>query len=346
MRNKVLVTGASGFIGSHLVDALRAEDIPVRALVRREDDLSFLRGSDAELAFGDLKDPASLQAAVADVDLVYHLAAISRHDANVPDAEYRAVNVEGTRSLLDAAHAAGARRVVFTGTIEAVGTSRDGKPLTEETPQRPRNIYGVSKLEAENIVRAYGREHSMATVVVRPPMIYGGRELILFQRLFRVIGKGVYPLIGTETVLTEFCYVKNQVQGIRLAAERGQTGEVYFISDDRSYSIEEIIRTIADVMDTKVWTPHIPVPMAMAIGLVFEGLSKFLRFYPFLIQQTGRPPFSRKTVEWVSESRLYVDISKVRRELGYRPHYSLEEGLQETVSWYREHGYLVSGRKL
>ncbi len=344
MSKTVLVTGAAGFIGSHLVDVLRADGVPVRAMVRPEDDRSFLRGSTAETVFGDLKDPESLRAAVTGVDLIYHLAAISRYDAGVADAEYRSVNLEGTRHLLDAARAAGVRRLLFTGTIEAVGTSRDGRPLTEASPQHPRNIYGKTKLEAERIVRSFGKEHGMETVVVRPPMTYGGRELILLQRLFRVIQKGIYPLIGTETVLTEFCYVKNQVHGLRLAADRGRSGEVYFISDDRSYPIEEIIRTIADTMGTGVWTPHIPVPAAMAIGLAFEGVSKVLRFYPFLIPQTGRPPFSRKTVEWTAKSRLYVDISKARKELDYHPPYSLREGVHETVSWYRENGLLPGAR--
>jgi UDP-glucose 4-epimerase len=302
-----------------------------------------------ERVYGDLKDPSSLRDAVRSVDTLYHLAAVARHDANVPDREYQAVNVDGTRHVLDAARAAGVGRVLYTGTIEAVGTSRDGSPLTEEMPQHPRNIYGRSKLEAENLVRHYWVQHGMKTVVVRPPMTYGGRELILLQRLFRIVGKGVYPLIGSGTALTEFCYVKNQVQGIRLAAERGAPGEVYFISDERSYSIAEIVGTIAKQMGTRVWTPHLPIAIAFGLGLVFEALSRILPFYPFRIPQTGRPPFSRRTVEWTSSSRLYVDISKARSELGYQPRYTLETGVAETVSWYREQGYLPqrpSGRPM
>ncbi len=335
----VLVTGAAGFIGSHLVDSLLADGISVRAMIRRNEDDSFLNTA-AQKVYGDLTDPSSLRTAAEGMDTIYHLAAISRHDANVPDAEYQAVNVLGTHHLLDAARDAGVKRFLYTATIEAVGISRDGNPLTEESPQNPGNIYGQTKLDAEKLTLSYGTEHALETVVVRPPMIYGERELILFQRLFRIIEKGVYLLIGSGTALTEFCYVKNQVQGIRLAATRGRPGEVYFISDERSYSIEEIIRAIADEMGTRVWTPHIPIPVAKAMGLVFEGLSKILPFYPFRIPQTGRPPFSRKTVKWTSSSRLYVDISKARQELGYTPQYSLQAGIRETVAWYRLHGYL------
>ncbi len=340
MHHKALVTGANGFIGSHLVESLCADGIPVRALVLPGSDASNLAGTPAELVEGDIRQPDSLRVAMRDVDVVFHLAAISRHDANISDEEYFRINVEGTRNVLDAARAAGVRRVLFTATIEAVGTSKDGAPLTEETPQCPRNVYGRSKLEAENLVREYCRSTGFDTVVVRPPMIYGPRDVILCVRLFGIIRKGIYPLIGDGRALTEFCYVKNQVHGLRLAAERGRPGEVYFISDERSYTIEEIVRAIADVMGVKVLTPHMPVPFALAVGLGFEILSKVFRFYPFLIPQTGRPPFSRKTVEWTSESRLYCDISKARRELGYAPRYSLSEGIGETVAWYREKGLI------
>ena len=340
MNATVLVTGATGFIGSQLVDSLAADGIPVRALVLPGSDLSNLKESGAELVQGDIRNPAGLGAAMRNVSVVYHLAAISRHDAKICDAEYHTVNVEGTRNILESAAAAGVRRVVFTGTIEAVGLSRDGRPLTEDTPQNPRNIYGRTKLEAENLVRAFNLRQGVETVVVRPPMTYGPREMLLLTRMFKLIEKGFYPLIGSGRALTEFCYVKNQVQGIRLAADRGRPGEVYFISDERPYAVEEIIDAIATAMGVRLWKPHIPVPLARCMGLTLELLAKVLRFYPFIIPQTGRPPFSRKSVAWLSASRLFVDISKARRELGYTPPYDLKQGIRETVKWYREHGLL------
>ena len=323
-----------------MVEALLADGQTVRALVRPGEDSANIDGLDAERIDGDIRDREAMRRAVRDVDHVYHLAAISRYDLNVPPAEYQSTNVDGTRNVLETADAAGVRRVVFTATIEAVGTSKDGKPLTEETPQQPRNIYGQSKLDAENLVRAYSSGHELETVVVRPPMIYGPRDLILCQRLFRIIQRGFYPLIGDGQALTEFCFVANQVHGLRLAAERGAPGGVYFISDERSYSIETIVGAIATELGVRPFTPHLPVPLALAIGLGFEALSKVLRFYPFLIPQTGRPPFSRKTVEWTSESRLYCDIAKARAELGYEAPFTLEEGIRKTVAWYKANGHL------
>lgn len=193
------------------------------------------RSGQVEAFDRDIRDRASLERAMAGVDTVYHLAAILRYDVYVPEGDYRAVHVEGTRNVLDAAQASGVKTVVFTATIEAVGMSGDGHPLTEETPQHPSNIYGQTKMEAERLVLHRGRASQLCTVVVRPPMIYGPRNEILYKRLFGIVRRGFYPLIGDGRALTEFCYVKNQVHGIRLAAERGRLGEVCFISDERSY---------------------------------------------------------------------------------------------------------------
>lgn len=338
---KCLVTGADGFIGSHLVESLHRDGIPVRSLVQPSAGLANLRPDISEIVYGDIRDLPQMRRISRGMDVVYHLAAISRYDLNVPEAEYHRTNVEGTRNILEAAREAGVKRVLFTGTIEAVGLSGNNDPLTEETPQFPRNIYGRSKLEGEELVRSCNAPGVLETVVVRPPMTYGPGEVILCQRLFRIIQRGVYPLVGSGRTLTEFCYVKNLVQGIRLAAERGQPGEVYFISDERSYTIEEVVRSIAGELGVKVITPHLPIPAAYVLGYIFEILGGIFRFYPFLIPQTGRPPFSRKTVEWTSESRLYCDISKAKRELGYRPPYTLVQGLRETIRWYRERGYLA-----
>ncbi len=340
MKAEVCVTGASGFIGSFLVESLVADGIPVRAFVKTGSGKVLTRLGKVEVCEGDIKDRASLDRAMAGVQTVYHLAAISRYDVNVPESEYHAVNVAGTRNVLDAALQAGVSTVVFTATIEAVGMSGDGRPLTEETPQHPRNIYGQTKMEAERLVLDYGRSGRIRTVVVRPPMIYGPCNEILFKRLFGIVRRGFYPLIGDGRALTEFCYVKNQVHGLRLAAERGRSGEVYFISDERSYEIEEIVDAIARAMERRVVKLRIPVPAALAMGFCFEMLAKVLRFYPFVIPETGRPPFSRKTVEWTSQSRLFCDTSKARRELGYVPPYTLDEGVSETVAWYRANGFM------
>ncbi|MCK4245287.1 MAG: GDP-mannose 4,6-dehydratase [Candidatus Omnitrophica bacterium] len=337
---KSLVTGAAGFIGSHLMESLVADGIATRAFVRAGSDISSIANLRTEIAYGDVRDIQSLKNALGGVDIVYHLAAVSRYDLNVPTEEYKSTNVIGTRNVLEACRVARVKRVIYTSTIEALGPSVNGKTLTEETEPIPRNIYGKSKLDGEAIVNKYHTDHRMDTIIVRPPMTYGPRDMVLFRRLFKLISKGYYPVVGNGKTLTEFCYVKNQVFGIRLAAEKGRPGETYFISDERPYPIEEIVRRIASELDVRIRIVHLSIPVALAIGFSLEFLSKIFRFYPFVIKETGRPPFSRKTVEWTSKSSLFCDTSKAKKELNYKPPYSLDEGIRETITWYKEKGLL------
>ncbi len=337
---KALVTGAAGFIGRHLASSLLSEGWQVRALDLPSRDMTDLQAQGAELMPADIRIREDVEKAVRGIHTVFHLAAISRHDTQVPDQEYKATNVTATNLILEAAEADEVKTVLFTSTIESVGFSKDGKPLTEETPQTPRNIYGESKLEAERNVVAFNDAHRVKTVVVRPPMTYGPGEMLLLQRMFKIVQWGFFPMIGGGRAQTEFCFVENQVHGIKLAAEKGGPGEVYFISDERPYSIREIIEHIGSAIPKKVQMPAIPVPLAWCAGLLFEMLAKVLRFYPFVLPQTGRPPFARKSVTWLADSRLYVDISKAKRELGYEPLYSLDEGIRKTVDWYRSNGLM------
>ncbi len=337
---KTLVTGAAGFIGSHLVEALVADGIATRAFVRPGSNLSSITHLRTEIAQGDVRDLPSLKNAFRGVDIVYHLAAVSRFDLNIPKEEYNSTNVIGTRNVLEACRESGVKRVIYTSTIEAIGPSKNGKPLTEETRPSPRNIYGESKLAGETIVKKYHADYDMNTIIIRPPMTYGPGDTILLRRLFKIISKGYYPVVGNGKTLTEFCYVKNQVFGIKLAAEKGRPGETYFISDERPYSIEEIVRRIANELGVRIRIVHLPIPAASVIGFSLELLSKIFRFYPFVIKETGRPPFSRKTVEWTAKSSLFCDTSKAKRELDYKPAYSLNEGIKETISWYKEKGLL------
>lgn len=190
------------------------------------------------------------------------------------------------------------------------------------------------------MVLAFAARRALRTVVVRPPMTYGPREMLLAARLFKPIQFGFCPLVGDGLALMECCYVKNMVRGIRLAAERGPDKSVFFIADERSYTFREIVEAIARELGVRVHTPRIPVPLAYALGWTAELAGRVLPFHPFLVRQTGRPPFSRKTVAWTKESRMFVDIGKARRELGYQPAYTLQDGLRETIAWYRQHGHL------
>jgi len=303
-------------------------------------DVPHLKELPVEVVFGDLRDVDSVRKAVEGMDIVYHLGALSRVNLETPDEEYRAINVEGTRNVLEASRLSGVSKVIYTSSIEAVGPSLDGKPLTESAEPHPTTIYGETKLGGERAVREYVEKYGLHAMIVRPPMTYGPRSLLYFPRLFSFIKRGFYPIVGSGRALIEFHYVKNQVHGLRLAAGRGRAGEAYFISDERSYTTEEIVREIAAQLGVRLRLFHIPLSVAWPLAHTFEFLNKFLKFYPFYIKDTARPIFHTNIVRWASESRMFCDCSKARKELGYIPPYSLSDGIRETIAWHREIGKL------
>ena len=336
---KALVTGASGFIGSHLATSLLEAGHDTVCMVRPNTDTSHLE-KDIRIVVGDITDTKALAEATEGVEVVYHLAAIPNWQGDMTDEDYHQVNVLGTKLLLEASIQSGVKKFVFTSSLEAVGPSQDGKPVDEVTRAQPRNIYGQSKHEAENIIQDFCAKGLMDASIVRLPMIYGPRNMLHLKRYFKMANTGFYPLVGDGSALMEFCYVKNAVHGLILAAEKGKSGEVYFISDFRSYSLKEVVEAIGDGLKVKVRFLKMPVPVAMTLGLSIEVLSKVFRFYPFIFAGTGRPAFSRSSVKWMSESLLYCDITKAKTELGYTAPYTLEQGIAENIQWYRSIGAL------
>lgn len=340
---RIAITGASGFIGSHLAEHARAAGHAVTGFVPETPEpheaktAQLLEEAGCDIVRGDLRDGDALARAVEGADQVFHLAALPRYDASVPDATYEQINVTATADLLAASRAAGVERFVFVSSIEAVGVSTDGQPLTERSPPHPRNVYGRSKWRAEEVVRAFHREHGFQAVIARIGITFGPREYLVLRRIFRPASYGLYVLFGDGSALMEFCYVKNQVQGIWLCAEKGRAGETYFLSDPTPYSFKQVLTEVGQQLGRPLRLVPIPAPVAWLMAIGFEGLGKVLRFYPFYVKETGRPPMSRKTLDWALKSTVFCDTSKAQRELGYQAPYTLGEGLAETFSWYRHH---------
>ena len=336
---KTLVTGATGFIGSHLVESLVGQGHEVTSFVKPGSDASFVEDLGSKTIYGDVKDMESLKKACRGVDAVYHLAAIAMWDASFSNDEYEQVNAAGTRNVLEAARCNGVEKVLFTSSLEASGPSINGNPVDENTAPRPRNIYGKTKLEAERIISQYCSDHDIQVFTIRLPMVYGPRNMLHLNRYFKVAQRGFYPVVGDGSALMEFCYIKNVINAIHLVVEKGESGQVYFVSEERSYEFREVISAIGRELGVNVKYIRMPVFFAKSLGLSIEILSKIFRFYPFTFKATGRPTFSRGSVTWMAKSTLFCDISKVK-SLGYHPPYNLKEGIKETVEWYRQKGVL------
>ncbi|MFO7634006.1 MAG: NAD-dependent epimerase/dehydratase family protein [Caldilinea sp.] len=316
---RVLVTGAGGFVGSHLVESqlahgniVRAVDLNLSALVYAASDRNV------ELIVGDLTDEGLSSQLMAGIDVVYHLA--SAHlDVSRTDGYYHLVNVTATQTLLQAACAAGVQRFVHCSTNGVLGDiSRI--PADETTPCHPTNIYEQTKLLGEQAALDFFRETGLPVVVARPAWVYGPR-CPRTARLLRTVRKGRFVMFGSGETLRHPIYVSDAVRGLELCAERGVPGEIYFLAGDRTVTLNELVQTIADVQGVPRPCVRLPMPLGFAaaygIQLLFGLVGR-------------RPPISRRTLDFYLKNNAY-DIAKARRELGFAPDTKLSTGLQQTL---------------
>ncbi|MDZ7263474.1 MAG: NAD-dependent epimerase/dehydratase family protein [candidate division KSB1 bacterium] len=325
---KVLVTGSNGFIGSHLVEQLLGHGYHLKCLVRPTSDLKWIKHLPVQIVFGSITDFQSLLPAVTDVDYIYHLGGTLRSRDN---NAYFAVNVEGTRNMLEACRQRQVhlKRFVYISSQAAAGPSEDGKALTEDDPSRPVSLYGQSKLQAEEVVLSY-RQYFPVTIL-RPPVVFGPRDDDLLN-IFKTIKWGLMPVVGTDEKLFSLIYVHDLVRGIHLAGEHAQAeNEVFYLADAIAYSWLEIEAAIARTMAQKTITIHLPEAGLDLIANLNERLCRLLKREPMLNRD--------KALE-MKQRGWQVDSSKAKQKLGFVTKYSLEQGLAETYRWYRQHGWL------
>jgi len=338
-KQKVLITGTSGFIGSHLAERLVKEGYEVSALLRkkelmqepksRRDSLELLKELNVQIVWGDLLDKESLKKALSQKEFIFHLAAIARPMA-IPNELYFKVNEEGTKNLLDACkNVKSINKIIVMSSVSAVGPTRDGKPVNEETKCQPVDIYGWSKLAKEKVVEQYVKAHRMPILILRPPMVFGPRDFEML-RLFKAVNNRFFPING-KVKGTEYLYVENLVEACILAMKKGEIGESYHVANGEHYSINEIINSIEKALSKKILPIKFPTITFIIGGGVLECLGKVFNFHP---------PFKHDTVKWMTNKYWYSDISKIQKELGYIPIVSLDEGTKRTVRYYREKGYL------
>jgi nucleoside-diphosphate-sugar epimerase len=323
-----LVTGATGFTGGHLARALQARGYRVRALVRPATDASGLVDAGIEVVDGDITDSSAVMRAAAGVDTVYHIAALFR-TAGHPDEYYRAVNVGGTHNVLDAAARHGVRRVVHCSTVGVHGAIRD-VPSHESSPFNPGDIYQETKLEGELAAQEAFRG-GLEGVVVRPGAIYGPGDL-RFLKLFRTIQSGRFRMFGSGEVTYHLVYIDDLVRGFILCGERPEAvGETYILAGEAYITLNEFVRLIAHAIGVDPPRGRLPLRPLMAAAVLCERICRPLRI---------EPPLHRRRVEFFVKPRAFT-IAKARRELGYTPRITPEEGLRRTAEWYFAQGRLV-----
>lgn len=317
---RVLVTGAGGFVGSHLVDSQLAQGNIVRAVDLNLSALGHAAGNPTlELLIGDLTSEGLSSPLMAGIDVVYHLA--SAHlDVSRSEDYYHLVNVAATKTLLKEAHAAGVKRFVHCSTNGVLGNI-NRIPADETAPCYPTNIYEQTKLLGEQAALDFYRTTGFAVVVARPAWVYGPR-CPRTARLLRTVRKGRFVMFGAGKTLRHPIYVSDAVRGLERCAERGVPGEIYFLAGDRTVSLNQLVQTIADVQGVRRPFIRLPIPLGLAAAYGIQSLFGLLG---------RRPPISRRTLDFYLKNNSY-DIAKARRELGFAPEIDLSNGLQLTLA--------------
>lgn len=319
------MTGGTGFIGSHLAEALLDRGVQVRCLVRKGSDLKWLKGLPIEMTFGDCRDRTSLREAVKDADRVFHLAGITKA---VKEKTYFEINASGTENLIRTCLENNPRlqKFIYVSSQAAAGPCRNGDKKRESDQCEPVSAYGQSKRMGEELALAHA--HEIPLVILRPTGVYGPRDKD-FYTLFKWVSKRIKPCFSGKVSL---CYVQDVVQAILLAAEsQTKSGEIFFLSDGTDYLMREVGDVFARTMGVNPLS--IPIPKWLLFGIA--SLSDYLSLL------SRRPSLiSRGMAEQMVQKDWTCDITKAKTVLGFEPQYQLSQGARLTYQWYKNQKWL------
>jgi len=333
---RILVTGATGFIGSKLVETLVADGYHVKVLIRRPSAVSVPEKLSVEVEYGDVRNSESVERAVKDVDIVYHLAAI-RGEKLLPRERYWDINVKGTKNILEASYKAGIEKFVYCSTEGVLGWFNN-PPADESWPYKPIGMYHVTKAEAEKLVKRYMYEKQLPATIIRPVIAYGPTDRGIIFKIARLIKKGMFVFLGHGDFKLHLVYIDNLIQGLQLAGERKcSIGQTYIIADEKPIIFDRLIQIIAETLNVQIPKIHVPIWSAKLVGLMLENTYKAL--LSLGIKKFGDDPIlTPMKVDILSKERFY-NISKAKRELGYTPTTDTEKGIFFTVEWYKKNNY-------
>lgn len=319
---RVLVTGATGFTGGALARALVDRGYEVHALIRGDKNRLNGLGDRGVIAHrGDLTDRASVEAAVAGADVVYHIGAAYRE--NVPRAALEAVNVEGTRYVMDAAKRYGVERVVHCSTVGVHGHVAN-PPATEDAPFDPSDDYQQTKAAGERLAAEYQRA-GLPVVIFRPVGMYGPGDT-RFLKLFRTIKAGQFIMFGDGSPLYQLTYIDDMVAGILACGEHPKAvGRTYIVSGSPAVALNDLVAEVAAAVGVPAPRRRLPFGVLWGAALFCEALCRPLGI---------APPLYRRRADWFRKSRSF-DSGLIKRELGWEYKVGLKEGLRRTAAWYR-----------
>ena len=328
---RVCVTGATGFVGSHLTRKLVEQGASVKVLVREQADQSIVgRLRDelgAEICVGDVRDSDSLIEAFEGVEIVYNIAALFRQ-AKHPDATYWEINRDGVRNVMEAAVSSNVRRVVHCSTV-GVHSHIPQPPANEDEDHRPGDIYQLTKSAGEKVARSYF-DSELEVVVIRPAMIWGEGDNRLLK-LFKGVKQRKFPIIGSGLTLTHWIHVEDLVKAFILASlSENAPGNTYIIAGKRPVSIAHLVEKVAERAGVKPLPIKIPAKPVQWLGSAVETIC-----VPLGVE----PPIYRRRVDFFTKDRAF-DTTRAQRDLGFEPEGDFEHEVDRIYSWYEGQGWL------
>ena len=321
-----LVTGGTGFIGSHLVESLIQDGWKIRCLIRETSSRRFLGHNEIEFAIGTLDDKTSLINSLKDVSTVFHLAGKINGKTR---EDFFKTNQQGTRNLLEAVLESKVNldQFILVSSLAAAGPSPDGHLLNEDESPRPVSFYGESKLAAEREAEHFSND--IPITIVRPPAVYGPRDTETL-RLIKLAGSRLRCIPGGNKNIFSALHVSDMVDALRLASQRTDRRlRVYFIGDGKEYNWREAFSIIRENLKKSSFTITLPW------GLALATIKILARLFP-----RSTAGFYLDKINEMNHNYWVCNINRARDELGFKPQYNLEHGLQETIRWYQTKGWL------
>jgi dihydroflavonol-4-reductase len=330
MSNKqiAVVTGGTGFVGSHLVDHLLDKGYEVRCITRKSSDLKWLKDKDVKIFDCGLYNKEALREIIRDADYVYHVAGVVK--SKTKEGYFRG-NVDTTRTLIEATLESNSnlKRFLVVSSQTVTGPSLDGKPVNEETDCRPITTYGKSKLEEEKLVLSF--KDKLPITICRAPAVYGERDTEIFI-YFKTFSKGLTTTIGFNEKKLSLIHVLDLVNGFYLAATNEKSkSQIYFISSEEFYTWPQINNITSKIIGKKPIVIKVPHFLVYTIAAVAQFAAMF----------SSKPAtLNIEKAKDITQQYWICDTSKAVRELGYRQNISIEEGIKRTIEWYKKMNWI------
>lgn len=326
--NIAVVTGANGFVGSHLVDYLLEKNYEVRCIVRKSSNLRWLEGKNVKIIDCGLKDIEGMSSALNGAAYIYHVAGVVK--SKTPEGYFKG-NVDNTQALLVAAvkNADTIKKIVIVSSLTAVGPSSEENPATEKTACNPITTYGKSKLAQEELAKSF--MNKLPITICRAPAVYGERDTEIFI-FFKTFQRGLMTSIGFNRKLVSLIHVRDLVEGFYFAAvSEKSSGEIYFITAEKFVTWQEVGSITSKIMDKKpikIAVPHFVVYIVAAIA-------QFMSYF------SNKPAtLNLEKAKDITQTAWICDASKAKKDLGFIASIGLEEGIRRTVEWYKKMNWL------